>query len=438
MTLQKFPHRTLQVKPGQKLDQWFGSREAAAADAMRQSGGSSHPNVQAIAGDTRTPESGSMANAEGGHRAPPAAAPSPATGEGTASSAKIGAISANSTALEHAGPSRTSDAQLDGVSNTALHDNAPAASRMSPVEAGKLAKAGYGSSASLGNGEATGALSPASYEPVPDGPAAASAQLIFQSEGDANSKHTPTVESKPANSETAQGGLDGYVFGDLFSGQETTAEFAPSFSPKGLSAALTDWSFPIFSTSFDAPTTSSPDNTGSSQLSVSMGGFAFAAGHESATSGLIEAKVVDLGPVTVAKGVVQFSGAAQNLDGSQAVAGAESYAELTGADFVLTVTTTMLVIDNDSMVAVSTTKFWGVDIEGWAPAGGPIAYHAGLDSLTAFQGYEYNLPIIGNVADSRALATAIGGDTFADVTTVSLVRSQEVSIVNAQAFVGVA
>ena len=175
-----------------------------------------------------------------------------------------------------------------------------------------------------------------------------------------------------------------------------------------------------------------PDPDG---MIASVGGTAQAIGTNTLATGQVQMQMVDKGAFSIAKGSAQFVGAAQSDTGVAAAAGATTQANVSGADFVLSLTKIKGAVSDSSAVVKSTTKVVAIDFDGWAPPGGQVTID--LTSIK-FKGGGQPLAISGNIAHVGAVATATGDNSVAATTTDSLVIDNHFSAVTGGALTGIA
>jgi hypothetical protein len=178
-------------------------------------------------------------------------------------------------------------------------------------------------------------------------------------------------------------------------------------------------------------------------MSATIGGSAQAFGDNTLASGQVVNKMVDKGPYTIAQGTAEFVAAAQSKPGGIVAAGATTQAVIDGADFVITMTMLQAVVGTNSVTVKSVTKFIAIDIDGWAPAGGPVMIELGmLQQLPSMQqkhhGHHKQLKLLGNLGTVEAAATAYGDNTVAATATDSLAIENQYSAVSAVALTGIA
>jgi hypothetical protein len=107
-------------------------------------------------------------------------------------------------------------------------------------------------------------------------------------------------------------------------------------------------------------------------IAVTFGGDASGFGTDTTASGVMRGTAVDLGLVSYAMGTASsFTAAATAGEGDTALAVADSFATVTGADLVITFTrhgSTDTTQGADSAYATSTTSFLAIDLEFLGPA----------------------------------------------------------------------
>jgi hypothetical protein len=159
---------------------------------------------------------------------------------------------------------------------------------------------------------------------------------------------------------------------------------------------------------------------------ATVGGTAAAAGTGTLATGTITGTMVDKGAYTVAEGAADFTAAATGPDASVSAA---TGAIIQGADFVITRSTFKAAADSESAAIRSVTKYFAIDVDGWAPAGGTVTINLGSISVKGGK----LTPLIGNVAQVGASASAFGDNSLADTVTGSLVVESQFSLVTGTA-----
>jgi hypothetical protein len=177
---------------------------------------------------------------------------------------------------------------------------------------------------------------------------------------------------------------------------------------------------------------------GTDGLRLELGGEANAIGDDTHAAGSVSSKVVDTGKVTIASGSATFSASAQSSPDGTAYAAAYSYADVDGADIVLTRTrgaTHTSQIDSQTYTAeTSQTRVFAIDIEGFDLPRGPIV----LGGTMWHGGSNRPQPIQGNVAGLTVEAEAHGDNTSVVVDATVLTVEDQFSGVSATAVTEVA
>lgn len=169
-----------------------------------------------------------------------------------------------------------------------------------------------------------------------------------------------------------------------------------------------------------------PDADG---MSASFGGSALAIGDNTLTTGHVAGRMVDKGDYAVAKGEATFLGAAQSGPGAPLAAAATTFVDVDSADFVFTRTRIKSVSGEDGVSVRTSTKFFAIDFDGWAPDSGPIVVE-----MNSFRAIASNMQsFAGNLATVDAAAHARGDNTLSATLTVSLVVDQQLSAVDGMA-----
>lgn len=169
-----------------------------------------------------------------------------------------------------------------------------------------------------------------------------------------------------------------------------------------------------------------PDADG---MAASFGGSALAIGANTLASGHVAGRMVDKGDYSVAKGEAAFLGAAQSGPGAPLAAAATTFVDVDGADFVFTRTRIKAASGEDSALVRTSTKFFAIDFDGWAPDGGPI-----MVEMSSFRAIANNMQsFAGNLAKVDAAAHARGDNTLGATLTSALVVDQQLSAVDGMA-----
>jgi hypothetical protein len=171
-----------------------------------------------------------------------------------------------------------------------------------------------------------------------------------------------------------------------------------------------------------------PDPDG---MTASIGGTAKAAGDNTLAAGTVSNKMIDKGAYSTAKGKADFTAAGQ---GSDPAAMAATGAQVDGADYTFIATRNKGAFGGDSVAVRSVTKYIAIDIDGWAPAGGPIQID--LASIVLKAGAI--APFSGNVASVDATASAFADNTLSATATDALAVEGQYSAVTGTAVTGIA
>lgn len=146
-------------------------------------------------------------------------------------------------------------------------------------------------------------------------------------------------------------------------------------------------------------------------ITATFGGEASAFGDNTSAAGLMLGKAVDVGLVSYAIGTCTFTASATAAGDETATAITNSFADVTGADFVIMFSqhgSTPLTPGADRSYSTSTTSFLAVDLEFWDSARGPVQIE--FDWETG----RLRIPAApdGDVAVLDDLLQAFGEDTF--------------------------
>jgi hypothetical protein len=155
-----------------------------------------------------------------------------------------------------------------------------------------------------------------------------------------------------------------------------------------------------------------------------------------------------LGAVTIVKGAATFSATSESADGTQAFATANSFADISGADNVVTKTKTSSYPDLDggdsTWSETSTTHVIAIDIEGITLPKTLNVLEGKAYSLTSTppdkaSNQHFDPPDLdGNVAMVDMDVQVVGDDTYASVDTSVLAVEDTLSTVNALITAGLA
>jgi hypothetical protein len=177
----------------------------------------------------------------------------------------------------------------------------------------------------------------------------------------------------------------------------------------------------------------------SGPVTAVVGGEGTAIGEDTLVAADIFSRLIDLGSVTIAFGVTQFSSAAVSGD-DFVFAAADTFADVSGADLVFyfsTKTTDGSVAEDGSFATeVSTTSFIAIDFEDFDFAEGQLAFYINdvspyLDGGCAGPDGPKAPNIAGNVSTLDVDAQALAENTLVDVLTSILTIEDQLSTVSA-------
>ena len=172
-----------------------------------------------------------------------------------------------------------------------------------------------------------------------------------------------------------------------------------------------------------------PDTPGDDATAATVGGSAVAYGDDTLATGNVSLTVVDRGSVTSVRGEAKASAAAT---GSGTYAAAETYADVEGADFVLTRTVRSSGSGSDSSTATSTTKVTAFTFDKFDLPGGTLELNFEHERQSGSGVKDGQLD--GNAAVVRAEATAVGDDSATLAQTDSF-ATEGLSTVSGDAYV---
>jgi hypothetical protein len=171
-----------------------------------------------------------------------------------------------------------------------------------------------------------------------------------------------------------------------------------------------------------------PDPDG---MTASIGGTAKAAGDNTLVTGTVSNKMIDKGAYSIAKGKADFAAVAQ---GSDPAAMAATNAQVEGADYTFVANRNKGALGDGSVAVRSVTKYIAIDIDGWAPAGGPIQ----IDLASVVLKARAIAPFSGNFASVDATASAFADNTLSAAATDALAVEGQYSAVTGTAVTGIA
>ena len=163
---------------------------------------------------------------------------------------------------------------------------------------------------------------------------------------------------------------------------------------------------------------------GDSALLLTVGGSAIATGDNTLATGTIHSDVKDLGRVTEAVGYASFTAAADSPSGASGAVAADTFADVTGADFAFVITRQSgPTAGSGTILSTSQTKVIAIDIAGWTPPGGPIEVDFTIQSgpqRSPGLAHGDQVTLLGHLATVTADASAPGGDALATTNTFAL------------------
>lgn len=191
---------------------------------------------------------------------------------------------------------------------------------------------------------------------------------------------------------------------------------------KGVVGAGGRWS----KAAVDAKTT--PEASSGGDTTATVGGSATAVGDNTLATGDVSLKMVDRGAMTTVRGEAKATASAT---GGDTYAAAETYADVTGADFVLTRTVKSSGSGSDSSTASSTTKVIAFTFDKFDFKNGPIELDFTHERNSG--GRSERLELDGNAARISAEATA-KGDASATLTQTDAFTTDDFSSVTGDAY----
>jgi hypothetical protein len=160
-----------------------------------------------------------------------------------------------------------------------------------------------------------------------------------------------------------------------------------------------------------------------------IGGSATAAGETSAVTGFVENFAEDRGDYSIAMGEAIFQASAHSGTPGGARAAANTFLDVSGADFIFEHEIGQSKHGRYDAWASSELDYLSIDIHGWSPPQGPIV----IDVHQPFDHHQPSgpEPSYGNFAQVLALAEAHGADTLSATFTNALTIENHFSFVNA-------
>jgi hypothetical protein len=160
-----------------------------------------------------------------------------------------------------------------------------------------------------------------------------------------------------------------------------------------------------------------------------IGGSAMAAGEASDVTGFVDNFAEDRGYYAIAMGTAIFEASAYGSDPGDALAAADTFLDVSGADFIFEHEIGQSERGPYDAWARSELDYFSIDVHGWSPPHGTIV----VDVHHPF-GHGQPIgqdPFHGNFAQVLALAEAHGADTLSATVTNALTIENHFSFVNA-------
>lgn len=164
-----------------------------------------------------------------------------------------------------------------------------------------------------------------------------------------------------------------------------------------------------------------------------IGGSAIAVGDASAVTGFVENVAIDKGAISIAMGEAIFQASAQSASPNGAAAAADTFLDVSGADFIIEREVGGSKHGAHDASAFSELDYLAIDIHGWSPPHGPIVIELGGPS-GHHQSFGHDT-LQGEFAQVFAMAEAHGANTLSATLTSALTVENHFSFVNATAMV---
>jgi hypothetical protein len=179
----------------------------------------------------------------------------------------------------------------------------------------------------------------------------------------------------------------------------------------------------------------SPANASDPQdgLIAVIGGSAMAVGDASAVSGLVENFAADQGVYSIAMGEAIFQASAHSSSRGGAAAAADTFLDVSGADFIIEQEVGQSRHGSHDASALSELDYLAIDIHGWSPRHGPIVID--LDHSFGHHQPFGQESLQGAFAQVSAMAEAHGANTLSATFASALTVENHFSFVNAMAMV---
>jgi len=176
------------------------------------------------------------------------------------------------------------------------------------------------------------------------------------------------------------------------------------------------------------------DHQSPNDLLAVIGGSAMAAGEASDVTGFVDNFAEDRGDYSIAMGKAIFESSAHASTPGSALAAADTFLDVSGADFIFEYEIGQSERGPYDAWARSELDYFSIDVHGWTPPHGTIV----IDLDHPFGGHGLPIgqdPFHGNLAQVFALAEAHGADTLSATFTNALSIENHFSFVNAMGIV---
>jgi hypothetical protein len=172
------------------------------------------------------------------------------------------------------------------------------------------------------------------------------------------------------------------------------------------------------------------------ELIAVLGGAAMATGDVSHSTGIVEAVAWDGGFYSVTMGEAVFEASAWSAEPGGAVAVADVFLAIAGADFIFQHEIKLSASDPNLAWAYSEIDYFAIDFDAWSPRHGPIVVE--LDASLELEPYLVETPLVGFAgALVAATAEAHGAHTLSATFTEALAVENQFSLVQAMGLVAV-
>jgi hypothetical protein len=168
-----------------------------------------------------------------------------------------------------------------------------------------------------------------------------------------------------------------------------------------------------------------------------LGGTALAAGDASTATGFIENAAYDRGWLSIAKGEAIFEASAHTAEQGGAVAMADTFLDISGADFIIEREVDRSGHGQYDAWARSELDYLAIDIHGWSPPNGPVVIdinHGFGHGHGAALGHD---AAYGAFAQMLATAEAHGANTLSATLTSAITVENHFSFVTGMGIVAI-